>query len=719
MDHNNGRKNHRFRSRKRKQHQHWDQHCPGSSYTFTSSLNGVNGKEDRGTCIVPSSAPETNTAPAGKSTAVFHKDFPESIRKDWRGKGDSHFNFQVNQTRPSSSSQQPRSFHKGKSCISNSDRCDQTFRYSDSFSRHYYNTEINGTYWPDCRHREHSNRGFHGIVEEQSRYNEWGQSRGDRFFRHGEHDREKFSQHLVRNDQGTVQKEAERAWRKRHVIKKKRGKNKHKSFTSGKAAAMSLERVDEQTKIQGSGQNCSTGAQLDLPGYYYNAEKKCYYKIQPDHQGFDESIITMQTIAKVKAEQQRQKDLSALKVSESSPSSAVKWQRNLRKSLFIPSVSNVLLNGAYQRGEVDKCRLQKASVLNCVSRLHHCNTRSVFSAQLFQENLEHMLQMETSPEHDKLLCLWSVTGTMVERLQLVDIKEGKRTYPGEFTLEFSSSSTVVQSWNKITSMCWSDFSQFPGKKYVLYTTICHSGATQSLAFIRNLDPTPQDQVNFFDFNLGTHTSWACAWNYHKQQFGVGTEKGCLVVDVNTRKLWQFKTKNSNAISQIFTKEDGGNLLYTGVRNGSILKHDLRSSSTLPVTLMNHKAAVCCLRLSHDEQYLYASDFSGKILKWDLRMKKAVLNYDGLMNKYSKLPFFIDETQSVLYAAGQDCYTKLWCLKSARLLQSIPPPYEASVHTIPAVQYSSRWANMEGMSGLVMGAQKSFYLYGDSVGGTEL
>ena len=60
------------------------------------------------------------------------------------------------------------------------------------------------------------------------------------------------------------------------------------------------------------------------------------------------------------------------------------------------------------------------------------------------------------------------------------------------------------------------------------------------------------------------------------------------------------------------KEDGGNTMYTGTRSGSILKHDLRSRSTLPICLMNHPLSVCCLRLSPDEHYMYASDFSGKV-----------------------------------------------------------------------------------------------------------
>jgi len=40
------------------------------------------------------------------------------------------------------------------------------------------------------------------------------------------------------------------------------------------------------------------------------------------------------------------------------------------------------------------------------------------------------------------------------------------------------------------------------------------------------------------------------------------------------------------------------------------------------------------------------------------MKKILMSYDGLCNKQSKLPFHIDETQSLLYA-GQCIYIYIY------------------------------------------------------------
>jgi len=58
------------------------------------------------------------------------------------------------------------------------------------------------------------------------------------------------------------------------------------------------------------------------------------------------------------------------------------------------------------------------------------------------------------------------------------------------------------------------------------------------------------------------------------------------------------------------------------------------------------------------------------------------------------------------------------LNTGRLLNSIPPPFEASQYTIPAVQFSTRWGGVAGNMGLIMGANRNFYLYGLSSQGEE-
>ena len=269
------------------------------------------------------------------------------------------------------------------------------------------------------------------------------------------------------------------------------------------------------------------------------------------------TAVTKESIAQKEAETRRQKDLAAFSIGARIVSSAVAGKAPGSKCLgsTSQSVSSLVLNG-YQRGEVNRFGLQRAWVMGSASSLRHTGTHDVLSIPRLHRNVvvDHMMQMEASAEHDQLLCLWSVSGTMMERLQLVTVAESPRPTPRQLSLQFSSTNaTILQSWNKITSMCWSEFSQRPDKKYVLYTTMCHTGHTQSMAAIANLGSPNQGDMHFFDCDLGRRVVWACAWNYPRQQFSVGTEKGSVVIDVNTRQLWSFNTKKSDALAQIFSK----------------------------------------------------------------------------------------------------------------------------------------------------------------------
>ena len=268
----------------------------------------------------------------------------------------------------------------------------------------------------------------------------------------------------------------------------------------------------------------------------------------------DENAITKESIAKKKAEVQRQKDLAALEKSTCTSAPSETAGRTPRKSCRM-SVSSLLLNG-YQRGEVDEYKLRRALILGSSADLRQTGKCLAFphSLRAVNNQLEHMKHMEMSEDHNQLLCLWSTCGTLTERLQLINVKDSKRTKPGELALEFSpSSSPVLRSQSKITSVCWSDFPQHPGKKFVLYTSMCHTSQTHSLALIRCLDAVSPDQVYCYDFDIGTKATWTCSWNYHKQQFAVGSEKGCLVIDVKTRRLWQFNTRNSDTLAHTFSK----------------------------------------------------------------------------------------------------------------------------------------------------------------------
>lgn len=75
---------------------------------------------------------------------------------------------------------------------------------------------------------------------------------------------------------------------------------------------------------------------------------------------------------------------------------------------------------------------------------------------------------------------------------------------------------------------------------------------------------------------------------------------------------------------------------------------------------------------------------------------------------------------VVFAVGQDCYTRLWSLRDGHLLRTIPSPHPAGKDSIPNVVFSSQLGGRRGLPGLLMAVRHDlyYYPYGDYQGGTQ-
>ncbi|XP_050406426.2 DDB1- and CUL4-associated factor 4 [Patella vulgata] len=407
--------------------------------------------------------------------------------------------------------------------------------------------------------------------------------------------------------------------------------------------------------------------------------------------------ITKESIAKAEAEQKRLKDIKNLK------------EKNIKQSdEVIYGLIDLLFKS--RQGDISHQKFKTTFLKNHATNLSLTDSIRVFHNPVHgHECLEHMLKMISSPDSDKLLCLWTVKDTIVQQLHLVEVEEKPRTNNKHSLSVELGKRHVIHSWHKITNVCWAPFQKYPGRKNILYTTNCHHTG-QALVYIRDLDVAVSDDIALFDFRVGSQATWTCAWNKQTEKFSVGAEKTCLLIDVATRRLWELNTLNSDPLAQTFSSN---NLLYNGTRKGQILSHDLRSSSTRPIRCMSHKSSISHLLLSYDENSIYASDFTGQLRVWDTRKNAVVMEYRGLYNEYKRIPFHIDESNTIIYGAGQDGYTKIWCVKTGKMLLNLPPPCSVSLDTIPALQFSTRWANKPGNSGLLMGLGDKIYMYSNS------
>ncbi|EPY81244.1 WD repeat domain 21A isoform 1-like protein [Camelus ferus] len=208
-------------------------------------------------------------------------------------------------------------------------------------------------------------------------------------------------------------------------------------------------------------------------------------------------------------------------------------------------------------------------------------------------------------------------------------------------------------------------------------------------------------------------AWSCAWSLNIQAnncFSTGLSRRVLVTSVVTGHRQSFGT-SSDVLAQQFALM--APLLFNGCRSGEIFAIDLRCRNQgkgWQATRLFHDSAVTSVQILQEEQCVMASDMAGTIKLWDLRTTKCIRQYEGHVNEYAHLPLHVHEEEGIVVAVGQDCYTRIWSLHDAQLLRTIPSPHPTSKADIPSVAFSSRLGGFQGAPGLLMAVRQDLYCF---------
>ncbi|XP_078428693.1 transducin/WD40 repeat-like superfamily protein [Wolffia australiana] len=197
------------------------------------------------------------------------------------------------------------------------------------------------------------------------------------------------------------------------------------------------------------------------------------------------------------------------------------------------------------------------------------------------------------------------------------------------------------------------------------------------------------------------TIWTGACDPGGTKASLGTNQGAALLNLETGGLtWLYRTK-SDMFSQQFNQS--GTVVLCGLRNGSILAVDIRQkpsvfrsdfSSGRDPAAMHHRthqkkwamkrhqkdissscasmpSSVCSLvTLESDEQYFIGSSMNGSIELFDQRhLHRPVQSYDGHINSHSHLELGVDPSETFVLSGGEDCYLRIWSIKSSKLLFS--------------------------------------------------
>lgn len=447
---------------------------------------------------------------------------------------------------------------------------------------------------------------------------------------------------------------------------------------------------DQAASTSASPSTAGDSSVSDLPGYYFDPEKKRYFRLLPGHNNCNP--LTKESILHKEMESKRlqllEEDKQKKKAARMGFNASFLLQKSRLGFLNVTTYS----------------RLAHELRVTCMERkkiLVQSSDPSALASDRF-----NLILADSNSDR-----LFTVNDVKVggSKYGIIDLR-GLKT-PG-FNVRMYENLYFTN--RKVNSVCWASLNHLDS-----HILLCLMGLAETPGCATLLP------ASLF---VGTHPgidrpgmlcsfripgAWSCAWSLNVQAnncFSTGLSRRVLLTNVVTGHRQTYGTSSDVLAQQFSTKTP---MLFNGCRSGEIFGIDLRSRNHgrgWKAARLFHDSAVTSVRILQEEQYVMASDMAGKIKMWDLRTTKCIRHYEGHVNEYACLPLHVHEEEGIVVAVGQDCYTRIWSLHDAHLLRTIPSPYPASKADIPSVTFSSRLGGFRGVPGLLMAVRQDLYCF---------
>ncbi|XP_054989702.1 DDB1- and CUL4-associated factor 4 isoform X2 [Sorex araneus] len=429
----------------------------------------------------------------------------------------------------------------------------------------------------------------------------------------------------------------------------------------------------------------------ELPGFYYDPEKKRYFRLLPGHNNCNP--LTKDSIWLKDMESRR---LQLLEADDRQKKRTARIGCNA-SSLLQRSKLGFLNFNSY-------CRLAHELRVSCMQRKKVVIQSSDPSA-LASDRFNLILANSSSDQ------LFTVNDVRVggSKYGIINLQGLQGPRPRAHVHE-----NLYFTNRKVNSVCWASLNHLDSHVLLCLLGIAETPGCATLlpASLFVSSQSGGDRPGML-CSFRIPGAWSCAWSLNTQAsncFSTGLSRRILVTDVVTGHRQAFGT-SSDALAQRFAVQ--APLLFNGCRSGEIFAIDLRARNQgkgWKAARLFHDLAVTSVYIFQDEQYLMASDMAGKIKLWDLRTNKCLRQYEGHVNEYACLPLHVHEEEGLVVAVGQDCYTRFWSLHDGQLLRTIPSPHPTSKADIPSVAFSSRLGGARGVPGLLMAVQQDLYYF---------
>ncbi|XP_036405701.1 WD repeat domain 21 isoform X1 [Megalops cyprinoides] len=434
----------------------------------------------------------------------------------------------------------------------------------------------------------------------------------------------------------------------------------------------------------------STASAPDLPGFYFDPEKNRYFRLLPGHNNCNP--LTREGLQRKEQEGQRVRLLEEDEKHRKKPPRA-----GLNSAMLLQKRHLGLLP------ESSYCRL-----------IHELKVSG-----MRRHKLEVQSSDASSANTDNFRLI--VADSACERVFTVnDVEHGGCKYgimnfrgcsKGSLSVEMCDNLYFTN--RKVNSICWASVTHSDSHVLLCLVGIAETPGCVSLLPASLFSNSYPDQPGMLcSFKIST--AWSCAWCLNPQadkNFSTGLSRRVIVTDAVTGRRQTYGI-SSDVLAQQFALR--APVLYNGCRSGEIFSIDLRQRARRGTSWkgcrLYQESAITSVRILQDENYLLAADMLGKIKLWDLRVTRAVQQYEGHHNEHTYLPLHVNEPEGLLLAVGQDCYTRLWSLGDRRLLRTVPSPHPAGKDSIPSVVFSSQLGGRRGLPGLLMAVRHDLYYF---------
>ncbi|XP_065055960.1 DDB1- and CUL4-associated factor 4-like [Rhopilema esculentum] len=370
----------------------------------------------------------------------------------------------------------------------------------------------------------------------------------------------------------------------------------------------------------------------EIPGFYYDTEKKRYFRITKDHPKPAIKACKSEVIKTEKQKQKRHSNMHCkiLEEREICGTNIRKFKRNMRRS------SIECIN--FEKTKGIKLHLEEANLKDKVL----------------------ITKIIPSARHDVLAIVSKIKGFDKSMLQIYDFQFSKEM---KFELTSSYDISIAQITDTVFATNTRSFTN-----ELLISSVSESlGVSQALIFWVD-DFLVTDRV--VKMRKG-HNIWSSCFVHNpctRTRFALGLTNGILLVgpEGRTEQHPFIRTSKSDVLSL-----DGGKApyLYSGSRDGYIRSFDFRAFKV--ASSVRAKKSVDNVKILSNQTHLIVSTMAGHLELWDIRMWKAVLSYSGHANTHSRLSLHLDSNENFLSSVGEDCVARIWDVRTAELLREFP------------------------------------------------